>query len=166
MNNYSFHAVKTFNNNLSRSRLITIEHEGKRSDAILSVIAKDESLHDHYLIDAQTKCNITFDFTVKIKTENSHYNSDYELMTFNDLKKLISEINSRPDFDSVVRQPFVRFHYSKSGRAIDYLELEKILQPHNVQPHDGGLFYDSSLLFEVIKHKFTRNEFNEVVYNG
>lgn len=168
MNTFTFHAVKTFNNGLSRSKEITIKYDGKRSDAILSVLQQRVDLQDCYLIDGDTKCNITLDLTVKMQiVEGKPFNSDRSAYTFNELEKLSDELNKDKNVLSVLVQPFTRFHYSKSGRAIDYLSLHTdITNVHTREPHDGGLWYDSAYLRDALKGSFIRNEFNEVIYHG
>jgi hypothetical protein len=97
--------------------------------------------------------------------EGKPFNSDFSCFTFNELKARADELNSDDNVLSTLVQPFTRFHYSKSGRACDYLTTHKLIKlndPSN--PHDGGLFYDSALLRENLKGDFIRNEFNEVIY--
>lgn len=166
MQTLTFHAVKCFNNGLSRSKVITIEFEGSRSNAILATVEQRPDLHGHFLIDGDTKCNITFDGTVKMqRVEGKPFNSDFSCFTFSELEECANGFNSDPEVLTTVLQPFTRFHYNKSGRACDYLTMHgliKLTDPSN--PHDGGLFYDSALLHSHLKGSFIRNEFNEVVY--
>ena len=171
MKTFTFNALTTYKNNCSQSRVITFEYDSyidKRSTSLLSVINDNKHLHDCYLIDHDTKCNITFDLTVELKgglfeETKKGYMCDRSFYTFNELLKEVEILNKRGDFIRVVTQPFMRFHYSKSGKAVDYLVIHELIKKSD-NLHDGGLWFDSSLHFEKIKDNFTRNSFNEVIY--
>ena len=92
--------------------------------AVLVFIQNRSDLHDCYILDAETLCPVTFDFTVVLKghAAGSTFSSDQWACTYNQYKALFKDITSRSRF---IRhyQPFCRALKSKSGKAGEFYTL-------------------------------------------
>ena len=144
--------------NMFKSITVTFDYSGSRSDAIMALVKGDKRFQDAFIIDWLTGCNVTFDCTLSHMGATKRYNSDYSDFTYNDMLMTL-DFN---EHDPVVRSPFVRYHYSKSGKSHDYLRMRGRIA--NKEYENKTLFRDDSKAFEGFE--FTRNEFDEIICIG
>lgn len=129
-----------------RDHVLTLEFDGEnRTEALLSYIAnKRQDLHNHFFIDRETKCNISFNVGYTTLHGDYRESRGIEELTYSAFEKRCNEVSIDPDFYGFSEKAaFCMWHKNKSGKARDYLIMKGLVV--DKEYFDGSLFFDTSL---------------------
>lgn len=157
-------ATKIFSNGSSRNMMITFESEcSNYGEALLSVIAKDKSLHDCFISEPVTCSPVTFDLTNKVKGATKPFLSDRYFLTFNELRKFIDDAEHDDNIIECVKQPFCRVLFSNAGNFGEFLnrKINTSLKPQSVDT----LFF-KPVTFKDIESSVFNSIKNGTYYNS